>query len=330
MIPRILGALFCLAVALVAAVFAWPQAVGLARTWPIANVVALRGSAVVLVVAGLLLLLFLSAVIPPLRGFLASLMIVLVLFVAANTAVLAVRGLGFDAATRAASTPTGDIRVFSWNTLGAAPGPITIARLAAEADADVVTLPETTHAQAVVIARYLKGTGRPMRVFSASTEAGISSRSTSLLVARSLGRYRLASDDLTHVVPTIVAEPVDGTGPTLVAVHTAAPVLGQVPAWSADLTTVLRLCREPDTILAGDFNATVDHMRTLSGCSDAAVSTGSGGVGTWPTRLPALVSAPIDHVLYGARWHAVDAQVVTGEDDAGSDHRPIIATLSRR
>ena len=57
-------------------------------------------------------------------------------------------------------------------------------------------------------------------------------------------------------------------------------------------------------ILAGDFNATLDHMAGLGvdgGDARRAATTprarpATRAVGTWPTALPALLGAPIDHV----------------------------------
>jgi endonuclease/exonuclease/phosphatase (EEP) superfamily protein YafD len=51
-------------------------------------------------------------------------------------------------------------------------------------------------------------------------------------------------------------------------------------------------------------------------------------VGTWPTNVPALVGAPIDHVLATPNWRATGFRVLAGEDAAGSDHRPVLARLA--
>ena len=87
--------------------------------------------------------------------------------------------------------------------------------------------------------------------------------------------------------------------------------------------------------MAGDFNATVDHFagRGIDGgdlgrCRDAAVAGRAGGLGTWPTDLPELLGSPIDHVLATPGWQVDGFRVVGALDGAGSDHRPIVATLS--
>ena len=86
--------------------------------------------------------------------------------------------------------------------------------------------------------------------------------------------------------------------------------------------------------MAGDFNATVDHMgglgvdgATLGRCDDAAVATGNGAVGTWSSALPALAGAPIDHVMYSGHWEPTGSVVLRSMDASGSDHRPLIVQL---
>ncbi len=86
--------------------------------------------------------------------------------------------------------------------------------------------------------------------------------------------------------------------------------------------------------MAGDFNATLDHFARFSvggahfgECRDAAALTGNAAVGTWPTDLPALLGTPIDHVLSTPNWRVSGARVL---DAPGSDHRALLAQLSRR
>lgn len=102
------------------------------------------------------------------------------------------------------------------------------------------------------------------------------------------------------------------------------------PRWIADL------CGDGEVIVAGDLNATVDHFAglgvdggTIGGCCDAAAEAGSAAAGTWPVRLPVGLASPIDHVLVGSAWEVNGFAVLPDFDDAGSDHRPIVATVSR-
>ncbi|MEV4659563.1 endonuclease/exonuclease/phosphatase family protein [Micromonospora sp. NPDC049301] len=125
---------------------------------------------------------------------------------------------------------------------------------------------------------------------------------------------------------------VPGAPPVRVeSAHPSAPyALDQVDAWRGDLTT--QPPATPDgglRILAGDFNATLDHgpLRALlrTGYVDAADATGAGLTGTWgPYDGDLIPPVTIDHVLVDRR---VAVRSVTVHDLPGTDHRPVLATL---
>jgi endonuclease/exonuclease/phosphatase (EEP) superfamily protein YafD len=116
----------------------------------------------------------------------------------------------------------------------------------------------------------------------------------------------------------------------VVSVHPCAPSLSApVPCWAQGLEALPRAGGMP-RVLAGDFNATLDHgrLRALlgSGYRDAADATGKGFEPTWPMRgdWESLPGVAIDHVLVSADL------AVTGfsaHDVRGSDHRPVFASL---
>jgi endonuclease/exonuclease/phosphatase (EEP) superfamily protein YafD len=104
--------------------------------------------------------------------------------------------------------------------------------------------------------------------------------------------------------------------------------------WRDDLQWLADQCASPNVILAGDFNATIDHMAslgadggTLGRCHDAASETGNGSVGTWSTAMPALLGTPIDHVMATSDWHATGSIVLRSTAASDSDHRPLIVQL---
>ncbi len=114
--------------------------------------------------------------------------------------------------------------------------------------------------------------------------------------------------------------------------HPAAPyALDQNGYWRTDLAA-----QPPATpqgalsILAGDFNATLDHgpLRALlrTGYVDAAAAVGAGLVGTWgPYDGDRIPPVTIDHVLVDRRIAVRDVSV---RPLPGSDHRMILAELA--
>src|SRR5690606_19927857 len=89
----------------------------------------------------------------------------------------------------------------------------------------------------------------------------------------------------------------------IVDVHTLAPLRPDTPDWLAGLAALPSAASSSATIriLAGDFNASLDHAALREvvnrGYVDAADATGKGLHPTWPAnrRSPPLIT--IDHVL---------------------------------
>lgn len=115
------------------------------------------------------------------------------------------------------------------------------------------------------------------------------------------------------------------------SVHPAAPyALDQVGHWRRDLAA--QPPATPDgqlRVLAGDFNATLDHapLRALldTGYVDAAAAAGTGLSGTWgPYDGDLIPPVTIDHVLVDQRI-AVRAAAV--HPIPGSDHRAVLTEL---
>ena len=332
MLRRLAVALTALVLVALLVVAIWPIALGLQRANGIAQFVSLRGAATLgILVAGLFVLLLALAV----RSFrrLGSMLAVLLLIGAViDGGIVLTRGIGVGAA--ATGRADAAITVLAWNTLGDAPGPQTIAELSLETGADVVSLPETTEDTAIEVAVLMREAGRPMWVNTLSFGDAVAARSTSLLTSADLGQYvRDDSRGTTGAVPTVIAVPADGSGPTIIAAHPVAPIPGYFDTWRSDLEWLAGVCVGDDVIMAGDLNSTLDHYAglgdsgVLGDCVDAAKSTGDAGVGTWPASVPPLLGAPIDHVMSTPDWTAIDTQVIEERDDAGSDHRPIVATL---
>lgn len=333
---RLLGILATVLCAIAAAILTWPQFFHLERTFPIAQLMSFRGL-VALGFAALMLIALLLAVARPIRAFALSLAVLALIAGAANGLIVLSRGAG----TAALPAKTAhSIRVMTWNTAGTATSAQEIAQIAVAMDADIVTLPETTIKTGEQVAIAMRDLGHPMWAHNASNpstqwDAG----STTLLIAPSLGSYAVIESSQsgasnTSTVPSAVAMPTSGGGPIVVAAHAVAPRQSYMRDWRSDLQWLADQCAADNVIMAGDFNATLDHMTglgtgggVLGRCHDAAVETGNGGVGTWSTKFPALLGAPIDHVMASPNWKPTGSVVLRSLDSSGSDHRPLIVQL---
>jgi endonuclease/exonuclease/phosphatase (EEP) superfamily protein YafD len=238
--------------------------------------------------------------------------------VAVFGAALAPRVLG------AGSRPTGGptLRVLSANVLRSSVDAWVLARLVREERADVLSVQELSPRLDAELQRVLAPLGLRSRVARPRDRAagtGLYSRFP-LAAVRPPSRTIFAMSAATLTLP-------GGERLQLVSVHPPAPTArGAIPDWRHDLRSLPGPGPGP-TVLAGDFNATLDHaeLRRLlgRGYQDAADATGTGLRGTWPaTRL--LPRVTIDHVLADRRTRVLSFSV---HDLSGSDHRAVLAEL---
>ncbi len=333
MVRRILAAAITLALAALLLIACWPQLLGLEQAPGVIQVVAMRGIAALVAIMLAVLLTLIALLSGPARRFFAGLAVFLLGFSIVTAGVLSIRGFAGGAFQTLAD---GDLVVLSWNTLGDTPGADRIADLALAQEADVVALPETSLEAGQTVQALLAAGGRPTQLLYLQYDTVSKARSTMLLVSTELGEYRIDEEvGSTPTLPSVVAVPVDGSGPTIVAAHPVAPVPGEMRNWRTGLAWLADRCADPtaDVVVAGDLNSTLDHWSAfgsdlgLASCSDAARAVGAAALGTWPTRMPAVLGSPIDHVLATDAWEVVGFRVIDAEDSSGSDHRPVVAQL---
>jgi endonuclease/exonuclease/phosphatase (EEP) superfamily protein YafD len=163
----------------------------------------------------------------------------------------------------------------------------------------------------------------------ASRDEGEDVENVTAVVSDRLGDVDFEVGDDTSAFPYIEVTGGALGGLTFVAFHSIAPVPGSVPEWNADLALLARWCAgSTPTVVAGDFNATLDHSALragTAGCGDAADQRGAGLIPTWgPTPTLRRIGPQIDHVFATA---GIEAETFDVREIAGSDHRAITTTL---
>jgi endonuclease/exonuclease/phosphatase (EEP) superfamily protein YafD len=224
---------------------------------------------------------------------------------------------------------SGDVVVVAFNSAGQEPLPGEVLDIIRRERPQVVALPETRPKIAAELAVQAGDAGLDYQEFSQRVQTRVSV--TSLLVAGSLGTY-VQDQEGSDRAAAVRVVPVNGDEPVVVGVHPESPDLfgRNAAAWQEAGRTAVAQCSDTQgAIVAGDFNATIDHpqLSELGPCRDAATQAGQAE-GTWPTVLPAAMAAAIDHVLFdGRRWRSVDVRTIRV---GHSDHRLVIATLRER
>lgn len=326
--------LIVLAIVVFLLVATWPQLLGLHRFPFLAQLTALRGLLILASTGGLLLLGLVAWRSRSWRRFSLAMAGILAFVSSLNLALMFSRGLS---AHEVFSGQAADLTVMVWNMYRDGPDPGIVADFAIEHRADVLSLLETSPAAAHEISRRMSEAGLPMQVFTNTFDEISRSRSTVLLVSSAIGEY-VADESAGSPprVPSVVARPLDHGGPTLVAAHAAPPLPTMMRDWANGLRWLAERCDETNVIVAGDFNATLDHFAGLrephadvGACRDGAKALGSASLGTWPSWVPTFLGSPIDHVVATGEWEFVEFRVALELDGLGSDHRALVARLRR-
>lgn len=222
------------------------------------------------------------------------------------------------------------VRLVSANLWNFAEDVSAIAALLDRTQADIVVLQEVTpwHFRRLEELRALEALPfRAVRTDPGHTGLGVWSR----FVLSNVQWFTVACEPQVRAWTKVPA------GPRLriYAVHAPPPIPSKVGAWHRWFIAMARevageVSEHADpVVIAGDFNATVDHrpFRALLrvGFVDSALAVRRGWRMTWPKRwrsVPALFR--IDHVLlrYGIRV----VRYRVGQS-SGSDHRPLVVDL---
>lgn len=333
MTTRLVRSAVAIAVAVLLVVAAAPGFFGVAREAPFAQLVSFRLATALGASVFAVVLVVVAVLVQPVRRLALVIAAMGVAFAVVVGGLQAVRGL--DSAPPRAHR-LADLRVLSWNILHDAVPTATIADVAAENAVDALALLEVTPARAQEVVDALGAAGRPMTLH---LDAGAGDGDgAALLLSPSLGGYAVdPAADPTGSLPSLVVRPDGDDRPVIAAVHAAPPIPALMADWRSDLSRVAALCSaEDDVVVLGDLNSTLDHWSglpgtdDLGGCSDAGALAGGAAVGTWPASVASPLGAAIDHVLFSGRWVVSGYRVLDAHDDAGSDHRPVLAQLSVR
>ncbi|WP_344862911.1 endonuclease/exonuclease/phosphatase family protein [Amycolatopsis ultiminotia] len=213
------------------------------------------------------------------------------------------------------------VRVMSANLYLGQADPGTVVRLVRQNRVDVLNLLELTPAVVSGLARaglFDELRYRVLHPASGASGSGI------------VSRFPLTEQDYAGgsaaKQPGADADLGGGAELEVVAAHPRSPDVG-FDGWEQELRDLSRAAGEHGLrVLAGDFNATLDHaaLRTVlsRGYLDAAETRGAGLNPTWPATFVPFV--PLDHVLVDRRVAVRDYRVL---DVPGTDHRAVYAEI---
>lgn len=248
--------------------------------------------------------------------------------VAAAVALLTTAALGFGVLPRALGTADAaggrPLRVLTINLLVGKADAYHVVELVRRLDPDVLSTQELTFGAVGVLDALGLKTLMPHRLLEPEPDASGSGLYAKHPLQPLTGVVPQSGRNMPAARLALPGGPVE-----IVDVHPHPPVGPAVAAWQQALDTLPPASADAVRILAGDFNATLDHVplrRVLArGYKDAADQVGAGLIPTWPANrwLPPIIT--IDHVLVDRRVGVRDVSVHTVP---GTDHRTVFAELT--
>ena len=219
------------------------------------------------------------------------------------------------------------LRLVTANVLLSNPVMVELGQALACSDADVIALQELTDDHLAALRRGGLLGAYPHHILD--PEPGFAGSAV-------LSRLPFASSAVIDVEGSPMTEAVIRVGDglvTVLSVHATNPGTGQEEGrWRRQLLFLARYADDCPTpvVLAGDFNATLDHrpLRDLLGhrLRDAFSVAGRGLGATWPSwRRPLFPVMRLDHVLVGP---GITIHRVATRESAGSDHHRVEVELA--
>ncbi|MEV4179047.1 endonuclease/exonuclease/phosphatase family protein [Nonomuraea sp. NPDC049709] len=248
---------------------------------------------------------------------------------ATAVALLATTALGFSVLPRALGTADGTggrpLKVMTINMLFGRADIATIMQLVREFDPDVLSTQELTPGAVSDLDTAGLKELMPHRVLQDEWSAG----GSGIYSKHPVEALWDLMPPVGHQMPAALISLPGGRPIEFIDAHPFPPLGPQVSEWNQALAAFPSASADRVRIIAGDFNASLDHaaMRGLlsRGYKDAADQVGAGLIPTWPAnkRVPPIIT--IDHVLVDQR---VGVREVSVRDVPGTDHRAVLAELT--
>lgn len=213
--------------------------------------------------------------------------------------------------------------VYTHNVQRGRGDPAAVAASVAASGADVVVLQE-------VWSRFMDELGRRPELGPYRYRTSEPADDTTGLAVWSRHPITEATVDRLAGVPTLRTRIETPSGSlALDAVHTTAPISDRfVDMWEAQLAGLAAYDTSAPAVMAGDFNATMDHgqFRDLiaAGWTDAHEPKGCGFDATWPSGGRGVPILRLDHVLVTDHFDVLGLELGTSD---GSDHLSVTATI---
>ena len=220
-------------------------------------------------------------------------------------------------------------KLVEWNALNKLDGE-SARKIFVEFDADVVIFPELEPgtSEGSIINKAFNENKLDINKYDIFSSAGYGGNISPVTIISKKDKMKLTEEEMDYGVQFGTLK-VKNDDIEIIGLHTAPPIPGLMFMWNLDIESIYKnISKEnPNSILIGDFNATLRHgyMSSLENYVDALSSNSILERGTWPRKLPKVLRSSIDHILLPKDKYAVKSVEVV--DLNGSDHAAIFSEI---
>lgn len=229
------------------------------------------------------------------------------------------------------------IKIVEWNAINNISA-VNVEAIFKEFDADIAVFPELDGS-----VRYGGDNNRFIDLFqqagldfddySAASSVYIGNIAPVTVITKNEFANQTSSEDLgLNTFGTVKVDLDSNYVPQIIGLHTAPPLPSLMNNWENDLHIISTEIIEnyPDSIIIGDFNATMRHgkLNEIESHVDILEYIPTHERGTWHVNLPEIFRTPIDHILIPKDKYSVKSVEI--RDLQNSDHVAIFAEIIRK
>lgn len=149
-----------------------------------------------------------------------------------------------------------------------------------------------------------------------------------VVIKKTFGNYNIYKETPMTRFGTVYLSSTSKNNPPIIGVHTAPPLPGLMSMWKRDLDLIADISKNnPDSIIIGDFNATMKHgsLNEIRRHIDVLEYAPKFNSGTWNINIPSIFRTRIDHILIPNNKYGV--KNVEIKKYTNSDHLCVFAEI---
>ena len=152
-----------------------------------------------------------------------------------------------------------------------------------------------------------------------------------VVIKKNFGNYNIYKETPMTRFGTVHLSSTSKNNPPIIGLHTAPPLPGLMSMWKRDLDVIADISKNnPDSIIIGDFNATMKHgsLNEIKRHIDVLEYAPKFNSGTWNINIPSIFRTRIDHILIPTNKYKVKRLEI--KNYPNSDHLCVFTEIQEQ